>query len=169
MRRLSAAKKVPLTTSAQVPSGRITSSSSDLAERVEVVEDGEDRGEHDFYRGDEEEVRQGLADEESGGGSGREAVGVENVVAQLAGPRLIERGHGGEEQADPEQAAGDLAGDGGIGGGIEREREDDHDQQREEEHAVDGVFGAPLEAEVFAQMGEDVAERSSCAAACLLW
>ncbi len=39
--------------------------------------------------------------------------------------------------------------------------EDDDHEQHEEEHAVDGVAGAPLEAEVFAEMVEDVAERSS--------
>ena len=47
------------------------------------------------------------------------------------------------------------------GGGIEGEGEDDDDQQREEEHAVDGVAGAPLEAEIFAEVVEDVAEVAS--------
>ncbi len=36
-----------------------------------------------------------------------------------------------------------------------RRGEDDDHQEHEEEHAVDGVAGAPFEAEIFAEMLED--------------
>ncbi len=127
-----------------------------LAEGVEIVEEDEDGGEDELDGGDEDEVGEGFAEEEGGGRGGRHALGVEDAVALLAGPGLVERGEGGEEEGEPEDAAGDLAGDGG--GGIEGEGEDDDDEQGEEEHADDGVAGAPLELEVFAEMGEDVAE-----------
>ena len=39
--------------------------------------------------------------------------------------------------------------------GIEGEREEHHDQQREEEHGVDGFSRAPLDAEVFDEMGPE--------------
>ena len=114
VRRPSAAKKVPLTTSAQVPSGRMSSEEPGVAEDVKVEEDDEDGGEDGFDDEDEEEVGEGFAEEERGGRGGRHAVGVEDVIAQLAGPGLVERGDGGEEERDPEDAAGDLAGDGGV-------------------------------------------------------
>ncbi len=37
---------------------------------MQVVEDGEDGGEHELDRGDEEEVGEGFAEEERGGGAG---------------------------------------------------------------------------------------------------
>ena len=161
-RRPSAAKKVPLTTRAQVPSGQDEGEEPDVAEGVEVEEDDEDRGQDGFNDEDEEHVGDGFAEKECGGGGGGHALGFEDLVAQLAGPGLVEGGDGGEEESDPEDATGDLAGDGGVAGGIEGEAEDDDDQEGEEEHPVDGVTGAPLQAEVFAEMVEDVVESSSC-------
>ena len=157
-RRPSAAKKVPLTTSAQVPSGRMRSEQPGVAEGVQVEKMMKMGASTASTASDEDHVGEGFAEEERGGGGGGHALGVEDLVALLAGPGLIERSDGGEEDRDPEDAAGDLAGDGGVAGGVEGEGEDDDDQQREEEHAVDGVAGAPLEAEVFAEMVEDVAE-----------
>ena len=113
-----------------------------------------------FDQGDEEQVGDRLAEEERRGRRGRHPLRVEHAIALLAGPGLVERGDRGEEERHPENSAGDLAGHGG--GGIERQREDHDDQQREKQHPVDGVAGAPLELEVLAQMGENVAEDSSC-------
>ena len=90
---------------------------------------------------------------------GGQALGVEDVVALLPDPGLVEGGDGGEEQCHPEDAAGDLAGGGGVGGGVKGEREDDDNEQREEEDAVDGVAGSPLQAKVLEQVLEDVPQK----------
>ena len=90
------------------------------------------------------------------GGRGREKVCGKDVVAQLAFPGVVERGNGGEQDRNPKQATGDLARDGRIGRRVKGEREDDDDQQREKEHAVDAVAVAPLDRKVLAQVGEDV-------------
>ncbi len=85
-------------------------SKPDVAEDVEVEEDDEDGGEDGFDDEDEEHVGEGFAKEERGGRGGGHALGFEDLVAQLAGPGLVEGGDGGEEESDPEDAAGDLAG-----------------------------------------------------------
>jgi len=128
-----------------------------VTEDVQVEEDDEDGGEDGFDDEDEEEISEGFAEEECGGRGGGHAVGFENLIAELAGPGLVEGGDGGEEEGDPEDAAGDLAGGGGVAGGVECDGEDDNDEEGEEEHAVDGVARAPFEAKVFAEVVEDVA------------
>jgi hypothetical protein len=55
------------------------------------------------------------------------------------------------------QAAADLPGERGVGAGVEGHGQHDHHQQREEQHAVDGVLGAPLQPEVLAKVREEVA------------
>ena len=50
VRMESAAKKVPFTTRAQVPSGKTTARSQALADRVQIVKDGKDRSQNDLDR-----------------------------------------------------------------------------------------------------------------------
>ena len=123
---------------------------------MKIVEDDEERRENELRpASDEDEVGERFAQEERGRGRGRHALRVQDAVALLACPCLVERGDGGEEQGDPEDAAGDLARE-VAAVGSKAEREDDDYQQGEEEHAVDGVAGAPFELEVFAQVAPDV-------------
>ena len=130
-----------------------------VAEGVQVVEDREDGRENDLDQQGDGEVGQGFAEEERGRWSGGEALGFEDVVAELTGPGAVQCGESGEEQADPEQAAANLAGDGGVRAGVEGEREDDDNEEREEEHAVDRYALAPLQLEVLAEMEKDRAGR----------
>src|ERR1700722_15111937 len=80
-RRPRAAKKVPLTTSAQVPRGM-------MSNRRRGLPGGGDGFDDD----DVNEIGEGFADEQGGGGRGCEALGVEDLVADLAGPGLVECG-----------------------------------------------------------------------------
>ncbi len=57
---------------------------------------------------------------------------------------------------EADDAAGDLAGDGG--GGLEGHGEDDDNEERKEEHAGEGVAGTPLQAEIFLEVEEEVVE-----------
>ena len=130
----------------------------DVAEGVEIEKYDEDGGQHRLYNENEEHVGEGFAEKEGGGGGGGHTLGLEDVVALLASPGLVEGGDGGEEEGYPEDATGDLACHRGVAGGVEGEAEDHDYQEGEEEHAVDGVARAPLEAEVFAEVVPDVAE-----------
>src|ERR1700679_176164 len=125
---------------------------------MKIEEDDEDWSKDRFDHKDEEHIGDYLAEEEGGGRRWGHALGFENLVMQFASPGLIEGSNGCEEKRDPEDAAGNLTCCGGVACGVEGEAEDDDDEQREEEHSVDGVAGAPLEAEVFVEMVENVAQ-----------
>ncbi len=74
-------------------------------------------------------------------------------MADFAGPGLVERADRGEHGGHAEDAAGDLAGE--FAAGVEGDGEEHDDEQGEEEHGVDGVEGAPLDAEVFDEVGPE--------------
>ena len=120
---------------------------------MEVIEDEKDRGEEQLDDGDEEEVGEDFGEEEFGAGGGSHALGVEDLMADFAGPGLIEGADRGEHGGHAEDAAGDFAGE--CAAGVEGDGEEDDDQQGEEEHGVDGFAGAPLDAEVFDEMGPE--------------
>ena len=120
---------------------------------MEVVEDEEDGREDDLDDGDEEEVGQHLGEKHFGAGGGGHALRVEHLMADFAGPGLVEGADRGEHGGHAEHAAGNVAGE--CAAGIEGQREEDDHEQREEEHGVDGFFGAPLDAQVLGEMGEE--------------
>ena len=90
-----------------------------------------------------------LARKERIRGRGRNPISVKHLIAQLAGPGLIERHHSGEKKGYPNQSAGDLARFFSVG--IEREAENHDHQQGKKQHGVDRVFRSPLQAQVFGQ------------------
>ena len=124
-----------------------------VAEDVEVVHDHEDGREDDLHDGDEEKVGQHLGEKHVGAGDGSHALRVENLVADFARPGLIEGADRGEHGGHAEHAAGNVAGKGAAG--IEGQREEDDHEQREEEHGVDGFFGAPLDTQILDEMSEE--------------
>ena len=67
-----------------------------LALNAEVVEDKEDRGQDQLNDRDEEEVGEHFGQEEVRARGGGHALGIENLVADFAGPGLVEGAHGGE-------------------------------------------------------------------------
>jgi len=93
---------------------------------VEVVHDEEDGGEDDLHDGDEEEVGDDLGEIEFRAGSGRHALGVDDLVADFAGPCLIEGADGREHGGDGEHAAGDVTGE--VPVGVEGDGEEDDDE-----------------------------------------
>ena len=104
---------------------------------MEVVEDGEDGGEDQLDDDDEEEIAEAFGEQQRGGMTGHETLGVEHLVALLAEPGGVECGDGSEQEGDPDDAAGDGARGGGIACGVKGDGEDDDDEQRKEEGAVD--------------------------------
>ena len=111
----------------------------------------------DLHHGHEDKVGNHFGQKERGSRGGRHALRIQHLVTQFARPGLIERGHGSEQGRDAKDAPGNLARD--RSRGIEGQAEKHHHQQREEEHAVDGVFRSPLQAQVFGQMDEEIAHR----------
>ena len=120
---------------------------------MQVVEDEEDGRENDLHDGDEEKVGQHLGEEQLGAGRGRHALRVEHLMADFARPGLVERADRGEHGGHAEHAAGDLAGEGAAR--IEGDGEEHDDEQREEEHGVDGVERAPLDAQILGEMSPE--------------
>jgi len=127
-----------------------------VSQRVEVIEDEKDGAEDELNEGDEEEVGEDFGEKEGCSVGGGHAQGVDDLMADFAGPGLIESRNAGEERGYAEDSAGNFAG--GGGGGVEGHAEEDDDEQGEEEHGVDGFSGAPLDAEVFAKVGADERE-----------
>src|ERR1019366_4527564 len=121
------------------------------AQRPQPIKHDEQRSHERFQHGHENKIAQCLCHEQRVRGSGRDAVGVEHLVANLARPGLVERHHRREQERHPYQAAGDLARF--FGARIERKTEHDHHQQRKKQHGVDGVLRSPLQAEVLEQRG----------------
>ena len=146
-----AAKKVPFTTSAQVPSTATSSNCHAGSERPQPIEHDEQRSHERFQHDDENKIAQRLGEKQRVGRSGRYAVSVEHLVANLPRPGLVERHHRREQECHPDQAARDLPRF--FGARIKRKTEHDHHQQRKKQHGVDGVLRPPLQAKVFEQRG----------------
>ncbi len=87
LRMESAAKKTPLATSAQVPSGSTSSQLPSVAGDVQVVEDEEERREHDLDDGDEEKVGEALARNMLRARRGRHALRIHAPDGGFRGPR----------------------------------------------------------------------------------
>ena len=115
-----------------------------VAGDMKVVEDEEEGREDDLDDGDEEKVGKNLGEVKLCAGRGDHTLRVHDLVADFAGPGLIERADRGEHGGHAENAACDLLRKGAAG--IERDGEEHHDQAREEEHGDHGVEGAPLDA-----------------------
>src|SRR4029079_19227387 len=101
------------------------------ADRSQAIEDYEERRHQELQNGDEDEVGEALGEEHRVGRRGGDAIGVENIIAKLASPGLVQWDYGGEEQGGPDESAGDAAGF--FGGGVEGERENHYDEEREEQ------------------------------------
>jgi hypothetical protein len=97
--------------------------------------------------GDEEEVGEDFGEEELSAGGGSHALGVEDLMADFAGPGLVEGADGGEHGGYTEDSAGDFAGE--CAAGVKGYGEKDYDEQGEEKHGVYGFAGTPFYAEVF--------------------
>ena len=94
-----------------------------------------------------------LARKSCDAGGGGHALGVEDLVANFASPCLVESADGGEHGGYAEDTAGDGAGEGPLR--IKGHGEEHDDEQGKEEHGVDGVFGTPLNAEVFDEVSPE--------------
>src|SRR5258706_5261444 len=128
-------------------------------ENAQVVEDYEQRRHQRFQQTDEEKVAKHLRHKKCSRGGGRDSIGIEHLIAQFARPGLVQRNHRGEQKSHPNQAADNVPRF--FGQGVERKDEDHHHQQREEQHGVERILGAPLQADVFGQRGKrDRPERS---------
>ena len=124
-----------------------------VAGDAEVIEDEEKGREYDLDDGDEYEVGDGLGEVELGARRRDHALRVHDLMADFAGPGLIESGDGSEHGGDAENAAGDLLGE--CATGIEGDGEEHDDEAGKENHGDHGVEGAPLDTEIFGEMGEE--------------
>src|ERR1039457_740184 len=118
---------------------------------MKVIEDEEERRQDYLDDGDKEEVRNYLGEEQLCAGAGGHALGIDDVVADLACPGLIECAHRGEHGGDAEDAAGDVAGK--LSVRVKGNGEQHNDQQREKQHGDKGVERSQLDAEVFHKVG----------------
>ena len=107
----------------------------------------------DLHDGDEEKVGDDLGQEELRAGRGNHALRVHDLVANLARPGLIERADRSEHGGHAQHAAGDLLRE--LAPRIEGDGEEHHHQAREEQHGDHGVERAPLDAEIFDEMGPE--------------
>jgi hypothetical protein len=124
-----------------------------VAGDVKVVEDEEEGREDDLDDGDEEEVGDGFGEVELGARRRDHALRIHDLVADFAGPGLIEGGDGSEHGGHAEDAAGDLLRE--CAAGIEGDGEEHDDEAGKENHGDHGVEGAPLDAEIFGEMREE--------------
>ena len=104
---------------------------------MQVVEDEEDRRQHHLNDGHKEEVGDDLGEIKLGLRSRSHALGVHHLVADLAGPGLVERADRGEHGGHAQNAAGDLLAE--LAARVEGQREQNHNQPGEEQHGDDGV------------------------------
>ncbi len=79
-----------------------------IAGDAEVIEDEEEGRENDLDDGDEEEVGDGFGEVELCAGRRNHALRVHDLVADFAGPGLIESADRGEHGGHAKDAAGDL-------------------------------------------------------------
>ena len=149
----SAAKKTPLATRAQVPRGITRANCQAFARDVKVIEDEEKGREDELDDRDEEKVGDGFGEVELGTGRRDHALRVHNLMADFAGPGLIESADRGEHGGHAEDSAGDLLRE--CAAGIEGDGEEHDDEAGEENHGDHGVEGAPLDAEIFGEMSEE--------------
>src|ERR1700749_730061 len=112
---------------------------------MQVVEDREDRRQHELNEADKDEIRQCLPQKERRRGRRRESLRIQYLVVQLTRPALIQCGYRRKHQPPPKQPAADLPRNRRKRRWIEREREDHDHEQRKEEHAVDELSRPPLE------------------------
>src|SRR5581483_4028323 len=91
----------------------------------------------------------------------RYAVSIQHLIAQFAGPGLIQRYHRGEQKGHPDQASRDMARF--FCRGIKRKTEDHDHKKREKQHRVYGIFGSPLQTQIFGERVAGVLEGTHCA------
>ena len=98
-----AAKKVPLTTRAQVPKPTTSDQLPCRSKRAQTIEHDEQRRHERFEHAHENKIAQRLRQKQGIRRRGRNAVGIEHLVANLSRPCLVQCHHGCEEKCHPDR------------------------------------------------------------------